>query len=542
MTRKLICVNSLGVVLLAAVFFIYPPIRAVLDIRDPALREPGMPKAAWRLFKNLTPRYATWAKERVPEGRAEGLSTADISGTEWPLFGSVFYLWGVENLQSAWDAGDHTAGEEPKALARDAIIASSELVIDPKHASWVKKRWGNDYLHRENVFYRMLVIAALTSREKLLHDGAHLDMLRDQVETFAAELEASKSGLLDDYPGECYPGDVMAAIMCIKRADGVLGTDHSTFVAKALRGFRGARATRHQLPPYSASSGNGSPTSPARGCANSYMCLTAPELWPAQAKLWYGLHERFFWQRRITAFGFREFPKDLAGGLTKSLHDDRPSIGPPGYRDSSDGVDWGMDVDAGPVIAGHGVAASAFGVGAARKNARFDHAYPLSAEMLITTWELPTGVLATPRLLSNVSDAPFLGEAAILWLLSIQPESGFPVKTGGVIPPYVYIVAISMLLIGTWLVLQAIWKFRQARRGPLPEVWAPQFQIGAWFCLVLSSVVMFCSGHGLSGMALMMPAVILPIVKRPKRPKGTEDWPSTPATAAFCQAQDPPEP
>jgi hypothetical protein len=121
----------------------------------------------------------------------------------------------VENLQSAWETGDHTAGEEPKAFAKDAIIAASELVIDPKHASWVKKHWGDDYLHRENVFYRMLLIAALTSREKLLHDAAHIDMLRDQVETFANELEASKSGLLDDYPGECYPGDVMAALVCI---------------------------------------------------------------------------------------------------------------------------------------------------------------------------------------------------------------------------------------------------------------------------------------------------------------------------------------
>ena len=100
MIRKLICINSVALAILAAFFFIYPPIRAVLDIRDPALREPGTPKAAWRLFKKLTPRYANWARERVAQGRAEDLSTTDISGTEWPLFGTVFYLWGVENLQA----------------------------------------------------------------------------------------------------------------------------------------------------------------------------------------------------------------------------------------------------------------------------------------------------------------------------------------------------------------------------------------------------------------------------------------------------------
>ena len=107
----------------------------------------------------------------MAEGRAAGLSTGDISGTEWPLFGSVFYLWALEDLQSAWDRGDHTGGAEPKVFAKDAIVAASELVVDPKHAAWVKKHWGPEYLHRENVFYRLLVIAALTSRQKLLHDG-----------------------------------------------------------------------------------------------------------------------------------------------------------------------------------------------------------------------------------------------------------------------------------------------------------------------------------------------------------------------------------
>lgn len=58
MTRKIICINSVVISLLAAFFLIYPPVRAVLDMRDPALRQAGIPKAAWRLYRNLTPRYA----------------------------------------------------------------------------------------------------------------------------------------------------------------------------------------------------------------------------------------------------------------------------------------------------------------------------------------------------------------------------------------------------------------------------------------------------------------------------------------------------
>src|SRR5258708_23741738 len=254
MIRKIICINSALVVSLAAALFIYPPVRAALDICDPAFQQPGIPKVAWRLYRNLTPRYAAWAKARVAQGRAADMSTEDSSGTEWPVFGSVFYLWGIEDLQAAWETGDHTADVEPKVFARDAIIAASELVIDPNNASWVKKHWGENYLHRENVFYRMVVIAALTTREKLLHDRAHLYLLKDQVETLTRDLDSSKTGLLDDYPGQCFPGDVMAALMCIRRADLVLGTDHSVLTGRGARAFTGAAATPADLPPSPASS------------------------------------------------------------------------------------------------------------------------------------------------------------------------------------------------------------------------------------------------------------------------------------------------
>jgi hypothetical protein len=511
MIRNIIRINAVVAALLAAFFLIYPPLRAGLDLADPALRQPGIPKAAWRLYRSLTPRYAAWARERVARGRAAGLSTNDISGTEWPLFGSVFYLWGLENLQAAWEAGDHTAGLEPRVFAKDAILAASELVIDPQHASWVREHWGADYLHRENVFYRMLVIAALASREKLLHDAAHPDLLRDQVETLAKELDASGTGLLDDYPGECYPGDVMAALMCIKRADAVLGTDHSAMLNRALRAFIGTRATSQQLPPYAAGSATGLPASDARGCANSYVCLTAPELWPAQARRWFACYDRFFWQQRITAVGFREFPK----GTPHS--------------------EWGLDVDAGLIVAGHGVAASAFGVGAARKNGRFDRAYPLAAEMLATVGELPNGVLAAPALMSNLSDAPRLGEAAILWQLSIQPEKGARVTTGGSLPGYVYIVLTAALLLGVWQFSKAVWSFGQARRQPLPAVAAPGLQAAVWACVMAGAVVLLAAGHGLAGILALVAAQMLPIVKRRPSPKRVQK-PPEPAPAAASVA------
>jgi hypothetical protein len=501
--RTIIQINALVWVGLALALLVYPPVRVALDLRDPALQGPGTPRVAWRLFRSLTPRYEEWARKRVTEGRAEGLATSDISGTEWPLFGSVFYLWAAQNLESAWQSGDHSSGVEPKVFAKGAILAASELVIDPKHAAWVKKHWGEDYLHRQNVFYRMLVIASLTAREELCQDGTHRDLLKDQVESLAQELDSSKRGLLDDYPGECYPGDVMAAWMCIQRADSVLGTDHSQMIGRALRAFVGVQSTRYGLPPYSASSGTGRPTSDSRGCANSYMCLTAPELWGAEARRWYALYDRFFWQERFGAKGYREFPPTAPHS------------------------NWTTDVDAGPVVAGFGVAANAFGVGAARKNGRFDRAYPLASELLATVWILPNGALAVPRLLSNLSDAPLLGEAGILWQLTIQPQKGFPIKTGGSLPTYVYVLLIGTLVIGLWRILESVVALRQADAvAAMGAKWA-SLQVVLWIGLLLATLVAFFSGHGLVGLAALVAAAILPLRVGAKKPKGVEDWPES---------------
>ena len=90
------------------------------------------------------------------------------------------------------------------------------------------------------------------------------------------------------------------------------------------------------------------------------MLIWASELWPETAQSWYAQYQKHFWQEGWLLTGFREFPKRY------------PT------------PDWRVfDVDAGPVLAGYGTAASAFGIGAARANGDFEHAYPLSAQALV---------------------------------------------------------------------------------------------------------------------------------------------------------------
>src|SRR6185436_1861580 len=126
-----------------------------------------------------------------------------------------------------------------------------------------------NYLKRENAFYRMLLISALTSHARLTGDKEHLDMLRDQVVTLSAEIAASPYGLLEDYPGECYPGDVLTAIAMIRKADQVLETNHSAFCAEAIRGFQEPMIDSLGLVPYAANARSTTAISVARGCGNS---------------------------------------------------------------------------------------------------------------------------------------------------------------------------------------------------------------------------------------------------------------------------------
>ncbi|MFO7957788.1 MAG: hypothetical protein R6X33_11900 [Candidatus Brocadiia bacterium] len=482
-----VCANAALLVGMSLYFILVPAFTVVRDLRDAHVREPGVPRAAVRLFRVLTPKYRRWAEDRLASERAASLSTRDISGTEWPLFGSVFYLWSVESLQEAWERDGGFMDVPPEEYARKAVEAATRLVIDPRHASWVEQHWGGDYLHEENVFYRMLVIAALTSHAKLTGSGEHLDTLRDQVEGLSSELNASPHGLLDDYPDQCYPGDVLTAVACIRRADDVLGTDHAEFARRALRGFEGRALDERGLVPYAADSRTGQALGPSRGCGNSYVCLFAPELWPARAEAWYTLYEEHFWQEAGGVAGFREFPEGMAG------------------------YDWYMDVDAGPVVGGFGVAGSAFGVGAARVNGRFDHAYPLTAEMLLASWPLPDGTLAVPRALSNSTDAPYLGEAAILFNLTRMPADNVAVTTGGSIPPIVYIVlllATGAALATMGLAALRVRRFlRKQNELRMPRPW---LQRTLWGVLVASAALCLLLGQLVWGVLLLLGAQFLP--------------------------------
>jgi len=477
--------NAAIMIFLALYFFIIPFCTIIYDLTDPGLKGEGIAKYAFRLHRGLSPRYEKWARNRIESKQAEQLGIDQIAATEWPVFGSVFYLWASEALQQSWEKDNSTSSVAPNIYARNAIEAAAALVADPGHASWVKLHWGEQYLHRENVFYRMLLIGGLTSYHKLLGGDKYLPLIKDQVESLSKELDESPYGLLDDYPDQCFPTDIVAAIASINRADALLGTDHSDFVKRSIRGFQGELLDSTGLPPYMAESDTGY-IDIARGCSSQWMTVWAPELWPETAKQWYDNFDKHFWQEHWTAVGFREFTKETRRG------------------------DWYFDVDSGPVVAGFGVAAGAFGVGAARANGRFDHAYPLSAEVIAMSWPLPHGSLFTAQLLSNGSHAPYLGEAAILFTLTRTPPHGSQATKAGPLPIFVYFILFIYFAVGATLILATIINLKRRSKRQQKTIPLAEAQFAIWAILILSAIVIIVTGRLSTGLLPILLAQLLP--------------------------------
>lgn len=459
--------NAVIGIALALYFFIIPFGTLVNILRDPGLHNGEMPRFLYQWHQQLSQKYEPWANQRVESSRAANLNLDNISGTEWPMFSAVYYLWATESLQDAWEANPSLNPTMPKAYAKGAIEAAAALINDPNHANWVKVHWGDDYLEQENLFYRMLLISGLTSYQKLLDDDTYTALLINQVDSLSTELDNSPFGLLDDYPGQCYPIDILPAIAAIQRADEVLGTDHSKSTARAVRGFEGTRLDNATgLPAYIANSKTGQGFGSARGVGISYMLIWVPELWPATAQDWYSRYENHFWQTDWLISGVREFP--------------HASLAP----------EWHLDVDAGPVINGYGTASTAFAIGATRANGRFDQAYPLSAEALVASWPLLNGTLLGARSLSNLSDAPFISETALLFNLSRQPMGDTLTLEKTKLPFIVYLGLFIYAFIGLAWISIAV-KSIKRWRAQLPSAQYPNSYLPfiGWASLILIGTI-----------------------------------------------------
>jgi hypothetical protein len=139
----------------------------------------------------------------------------------------------------------------------------------------------------------------------------------------------------------------------------------------------------------------------------------------------------------------------------------------------------------------------------------------VTAEMLVTSWPLANGRLLLPRMLSNAADAPYLGEAAILFNLTRLPAEGVSIKTGGSMPRFVLICLALQLgfgLVLPALVIQSLLRWRKDRASMV--FYRPQTQFGIWIVLLAACTLCLLLGQTLIALLFLVCAQLFPRGRR----------------------------
>jgi hypothetical protein len=398
------------VIALALMLLIYPAVTICMVVTDSQLNQTGQCRLAPMWFESAAGRFLSWANTYLDTNYAQSLHHDDIPATEWPMFGAVFFLVTAEDLQSQGKI-DATQG-----TVREAVEKAAQIVASPVTATWVKTKWGNGYLEKENVFYRMLLILGLSSYERITGDTQYHVMMSRQRVTLAEELAEANLHLRDDYPSECYPADMLWAVAAIQRAARLENPRHDELAKSLIATFDGPMKAAEGLPAFQADSRSGRILQGARGCGNSGILPFAAELDPAVAGRWYVAYERNFWKDTGWIAGFTEMPLESREDL--------------------------MDVDSGPVVCRVGSVSSAFGIGAAKAVGRFDHAAPLTMQAVACSWPTPFGFLL-PGLMGRLAVKSWsLGEVALLFSMTRPTLSAETVPFEGHTPLIVWVLLV----------------------------------------------------------------------------------------------------
>ncbi len=374
------------VIAFSLMLFVYPAVTICMVVMDSQLNQTGQCRLVPTWFESAAGRFLSWATTYLDTDYAKSLYHDDIPATEWPMFGATFFLVTAEDLQGQGKI------DATKGTIREAVEKAAEIVASPVTATWVKTKWGNSYLEKENVFYRMLLILGLSSYERITGNTQYHATMSQQRATLADELGKAKVHLRDDYPGECYPADMLWAVAAIQRAARLDGDRHDELAKNLMETFDGPLKASEGLPAFQAESRSGQIMQGARGCGNSGILLFASELDPVIAGRWYEAYEKNFWKDTGWIIGFTEMPLQSKDDF--------------------------MDVDSGPVVFGIGSVSSAFGIGAAKAAGRIDHAAPLTAEVVASSWPTPFGFLV-PGLMGRLAVKSWsLGEVALLFAMT----------------------------------------------------------------------------------------------------------------------------
>lgn len=493
----MLIVNSLLAILVGVYFFVAPAFISLYYSLDSSFGKNKIPQYAYDSHKNLSPRFAKWANHRLKNKLALQTNPRDVISNEWPLFSAFWYLQASLQIERELLKSKSPKEKLPSHYAKHAIESAIGIITDNNHGYFTEMLWGDDYLTKENVFYRTMLIGGIATHHQLTGERTHLEQLRKQSDALLSEIDSSEFGLLHDFPEEIYPGDVLLGLASIKQADDIFEIERDSVFERAKRGFLNRTDSFTDLPPYATSESAmswGLTPSLARGSSTALLLHSAPKLWKEVAKDWISKFENFYFLQNWTAVGFREYPKGTP--IEKSQQ-------------------WFWDVDAGPVLAGHGFTASVFGCGASRKNGRLDLAYPIATEMILLSWPLPNGSSLLASSLSDAKHAPLVGEIAILYNLATVSDLAIPQQKLLKIPVIFWILFALLNLTGSAMIFRGVLLFKEGRQTQsisLPKYISIQFLL--WIIFIVLSAIFLFREHYFWAFSTLMISRIFPKSKR----------------------------
>jgi hypothetical protein len=378
-------IGTVAVILTAFCLGFFPAVTTARVAFSSSMRQHGRIDFLASWFRATQRRHDRWMQDYGKTQRAASIASGDVAATEWPMFGSAFFILSAEGLL---ESGEIALTDDLRKTLRDTAL----LIANPTTGTWVQRKWGSTYLEKEDVFYRMLLILGLGTYQKVTGDRQFAPTVLDQARGLSRELETAPYHLLDDYPGECYPTDVLWAALAITRVTELPKGEREHLAQSVTTALAERFSDAQGLPAMRVDSRTGQILQAARGCSTSGILCFAYELAPEVASDWFGRYLRYNWLDNGWIAGFREHPIGAKEGFS--------------------------DVDSGPILFGVGTVASVFGIGAARAAGRFDIAARLTMEAVAAAWPTPFGLLVPGIMGWVAADGWSLGETAFLFALT----------------------------------------------------------------------------------------------------------------------------
>jgi len=301
--------------------------------------------------------------------------------------------WYYGTYMMAAMAFGQLAAEHPEGRADR--IASMERCIDallaPRGRAFDREAWGEDPIesldgdhgHAAYLGYTNLAIALHRS----LVRPSRYDVLGDRITAaLARRIDASRSGMIETYPGVTFPVDTASTVGSIGLSDRASGQDHHASIAKYSAAVRARFLVDGLLVQIAAPDGEAWDRARGSGTALAAYFLSFADL---------------------------DLSRELWKGARAKLYDEVLGFG--AVREYAPGATGAGDIDSGPIVLGFGVSASGFAMAPARI-----HGDRAAYAGLFATVHLFGAPYDDGKTYTHVTGGP-LGDAIMLAMMTAAP-------------------------------------------------------------------------------------------------------------------------